>query len=541
MGTLIVDMKTTLLTINLTRFASTLILAVIALFVFSDKAFALQACNAVCTSDSDCFTGNFCHKTIDWGAWQEGSVSSLPGDGGISGFTGWNTDTEPTSSAVKQIVRGGKVYTYLNNEWDSGDDFSDCVGTGPGTCGQNPIPAGTGTAGIPNPVVGYNTTVITGSSGIKFLKTHLVRTDGIYERLQEFESGATVEIWMKSSALNNLKAQYGTPGNWHWLGFDSGVKYQDGRQQQRLIIAKVDSNTGRYTETKVLSRIQDNNSNWGPWRLAATSTPDLENHGLGGSGAQGLIIALDSAYDASQNKYTDSLIRWYWNGSYYVAQYWERTANAGNTTSVCRPEVHPESCQLPGYIPAAPTAIPSPNPTINVSGIPIPQNVSAQVACTQGQATFSWTMPANQENYEIGFAKFEYCLKNSGNQNTCTNPQGYQIANTSLELSGATKYARNKALSNIGLAKGQSALVRLRLSPEEVFNGASGIVYGNASNYITIRYSGPEGDFDNDCGVDVADYNDIITQLFDEIDHVLTDNWGLFLLNKVMRNFGTSS
>lgn len=504
-------------------------------------------CDAACTTDSDCQNNVFCHSTIDWGNWQD--QTSILNQIGSGQITGWNTYSRPDGNSRYHLVKGGKVFTNsgTGNGWDSGNDFTICNDGTPGQCGFPEVSKAEGT--ISNPVVGFNSFVRT-DNGVQVLVQHLVRYRELYDRKTNYLTGEVIAPWTRSTALDSLLTTHGGSWNqWAFLSFDSNIAYEDGRQQQQLVIGRVDDrdtpsiDDDRIFETKLLVRIQKRNNEgnyvWAPWYLAAITHNNLDSHGLGGPSAQGSLVSYDSSYTSHTQTYIDTIVRWYWNGSAYVPQVWQREAVKRSTTQkVCRPIVFPQSCTMPAYIPPEPTNTPYRPPT---SDIPVAENLSATVACTQGQATFSWTMPANQQNYEIGMAKFEYCLKNSSNQNTCTNPQGDQVANLFLELSSATKYARNKALSDFGLAKGQTALVRLRLSPEEVPNGASGIVYGDASNYITVDYSGPEGDYNDDCGVNVTDYTSVVTQLFDEVDHIWHNNGALFLLNKLIRNFGTSN
>jgi hypothetical protein len=182
---------------------------------------------------------------------------------------------------------------------------------------------------------------------------------------------------------------------------------------------------------------------------------------------------------------------------------------------------------MPDYVPAQPTSTPPPP-----NEVPAPQNLSAQIACTAGKSSFSWRLPENQSNFELGHTVFEYCL-NTNSTTPCANPQR-------LELSHAgqpSQLSREVMLSQFNLSKGQTALVRLRLSPKTVLQG---IYDGPASSYIEVKYTGPAGDFNNDCRVSISDYDDIKSQLLtpDEPDFNISSNAGLSLINKVVRNFG---
>lgn len=511
-----------------------------------------SVCGGSCTTDSNCGSNNFCHATINWENWEEQtSVLNAVGSGQI---TGWNTHFKPDDDPVYHLVRGGKVYTQNQGGWDGGNDFSGCFGNNPGQCGTLTADKGDtdNLKNLTNPVVGYNTIVRT-ENGVQVLITQLVRYREIYEQKTNYLTGVTISPWTKITVLDNLLTNHGGSWDqWAFLSFDSAYAYEDGRQQQRLIIGRVDDrgtatvNDDRIYDTKMITRLNvrnaEGNFTWSPWTLAAHTTNNTTTQGLGGTGAQGSLVSYDSSYNLDAVRYKEAIVRWYWNGSAYVAQVWHREALKRTTPQLqCRPLVYPQSCAMPAYVPPIPTntSYVPPSPTQSASDIPVPQNFSKQVACSQGKVTFSWTMPTSQASYEIGHAVFEYCRKTSGSQTTCTNPQRYEVPDLALDLDQATKYARDNAFSSFGLTNGQEALVRLRLSPQAV---PEIDIVGEPTAYISVKYTGPEGDYNNNCTVNITDYADVVGQLFEEeLDHVLTDNWALFFLNKLIRNFGTSN
>jgi hypothetical protein len=501
-------------------------------------------CGDTCVSDTDCYSQKFCHSTINWENWQAQTiVLNQVGSGQI---TGWNTHYKPNDDPIYHAVRGGKVYTNHLNNWDSGNDFSSCFGNASGQCGTLTTSRGTYT-NLTNPIVGYNTVIRT-ENGVQVLITQLVRYREIYEMKSNYLTGATISPWTKTTVLDSLLTTYGgTWDQWAFLSFDSSYAYEDGRQQQRLIIGKVDDrgtttvNDDRIYDTKMITRLNvrnaDGNFTWSPWILAAHTTNNTSTQGLGGNGAQGSLISYDNAYNLDTATYMEAIVRWYWNGSSYVAQVWHREAfKRANTQKECRSIVYPQSCTMPGYVPVEPTNTPF-TPPPSDSDIPTPQNLSANVTCTAGKATFSWTLPTNQSSYQIGATVFEYCLKNTNSQTTCSGLNKLELPHVGL----ASQLSRDVALSNMNLSKGQTALVRLRLSPQSV--PAFDLV-GNPSAYISVKYSGPVGDFDNNCTVSISDYNDIKFQYLTPSEigfNIITSNHGLFLINQTIRNFNLSN
>jgi hypothetical protein len=492
-------------------------------------------CGASCDTDTNCNDQSFCHFTINWESWQE--QTSALNNVGTGPITGWNTHHKLNDDTIFHMTKGGKVYTKHLGDWDGGNDFSSCFGAAEGQCGTLTTSKG-GFSNLPNPVVGYNTYILT-ENGTQVLTTHLVRYREIFYRKSNYVNGNAIEAWKKVTDLDNLLTTHG--GNWNqwaYLSFDSSVAYEDGRQQQRLVIGRVDDkgtttvNDDAIYETKMLVRMNvrnaDGNFTWSSWQLAANTSNSVGSYNLGGSSAKGSLISYDSAYNPETLRYQDTIVRWYWNGSAHVPQVWQREAlKRANTQKECRPLVYPQSCTMPDYVPAQPTSTPPPP-----NEVPAPQNLSAQIACTAGKSSFSWRLPENQSNFELGHTVFEYCL-NTNSTTPCANPQR-------LELSHAgqpSQLSREVMLSQFNLSKGQTALVRLRLSPKTVLQG---IYDGPASSYIEVKYTGPAGDFNNDCRVSISDYDDIKSQLLtpDEPDFNISSNAGLSLINKVVRNFG---
>jgi hypothetical protein len=274
---------------------------------------------------------------------------------------------------------------------------------------------------------------------------------------------------------------------------------------------------------------------WNSLTLGLGTTPS--------DGAQGSVVGFDKSFDSITNKYSQTVIRTYsvGSGQYENAIFIREAVKRANQQKLCKPRVYPESCTMPGYIPAQPTLTPPPP---NNSSWTTPANVQGSVQCTNKKVLLSWTMPKAEAEKAYNIHTIS-CKKATTSQTNCdNNSAGYTISNTGVTYNATTQRAQlvfdysKLLMTTETLTQGSTYLMKFRVASKTTSSESSAY-----SDFIDLKLSGPAGDFDNNCTVTISDYNDIKFQLLnpDDRDFNILNNAGLSLINQVVRNFGQSN
>lgn len=591
------------------------------------------ACGDSCATDTSCSADNFCHTLIEWGQ-KSNITNTFPAAIGNTGITGYSSVVLPDGTVYTYVTDNGQVYECSNNN----NTLSGCS-----SLHSEHFQVGSlEVDGFPNTIVNFNAEVST-ENGIKVITYHLVRYKEIYSKKINADTKTTIRAWYHNTDLSSLVEN--ATSEWNngvILGFDSGIAYEDGRKEQRLIVGNLESQSYMNNNvSRMLVRVNHQSDPNNPanfsWSMNGAAIPFKMAEETTTSSPDGVIYSYDQFYNPNTGVYNRVIIYAEPNNLGKSRVLLESAVKKSNATKECRPRINSgnESCEttLPntGYLPApilssvnnncsgtaktfsfnysrrsdctnyeiqkSPVqsfeenvehtfendgvfsqtnldksqvayfrarcssisnnslySMPalwsetisslacdsqSPSPTSGTTTWTTPANLTTTQQCTEKKVVVTWTMPSVEaaRDFDIGTRS---CKRNTPNQTDCTNPflKGYDKSDTTYNATTQT-ITLTRSFEDFA-AQGQFELGATYLMAVRVGKGSSS-QHSDYSAFIPVKFSGPEGDYDNSCTVNVTDFNSIVTDLFSQINHVLTDHSALFLLNKLIRNFGASN